>query len=60
MFGSRRCIEDGIESCSCNERCFGLRGQMPGMFASEMELTLEIGEGHIDIAHGHFRIGVPK
>ena len=31
---------------------------MPRVLASEMELALEIGEGHTDISHDYCRIGV--
>ena len=33
---------------------------MPRMRASQLELPLEIGQGHIHIAHGHARIGVAE
>jgi hypothetical protein len=39
---------------------FGFWSQMPKFSASELELALEIGEGDIDIAHGHGRIDVTK
>ena len=33
---------------------------MPGFGASQLELALEIGEGDIDVAHGHGRIDVAE
>ena len=33
---------------------------MPGLGASQLELALEIGEGDIDVAHGHSRIDMAK
>ena len=33
---------------------------MFGLGASQLELALEIGEGDIDVAHGHGRIDVTK
>ena len=60
MLSSDECVTNGIKAGMCKGRCLGLRGQMLWVLASEMELTLEIGEGHVDIAHGHFGIGVPE
>jgi hypothetical protein len=39
---------------------FGLRSQMPGLGASQLKLAFEIGEGDIDIAHGHAWIDVTE
>ena len=33
---------------------------MPGFGTSQLKLPLEIGQGHIDIAHGHARTGVAE
>ena len=33
---------------------------MPRLRASQLELALEIGQGHIHVAHGHARIGVAE
>ena len=33
---------------------------MPGLGASQLELTFEIGEGDIDVAHGHTWIDVAE
>ncbi len=33
---------------------------MPRLRASQLELALEVGQGHIHVAHGHTRIGVAK
>ena len=41
-------------------RCFGLRSQMPWFGASQLELAFEVGEGDIDVAHGHARIDVAE
>src|ERR1039458_8697498 len=54
-YGVDETIEASPYRCG---RCFGLWSQMPGFGASQMKLALEIGEGDIDIAHGHFRIDV--
>ena len=37
-----------------------MRGQMPGFGSSQLKLPLQIGQGHIDIAHGHARAGVAE
>ena len=33
---------------------------MPGLCVCELELALKISEGHIDVAHGHAWVDVPK
>jgi len=33
---------------------------MPGLGASQLELAFKIGEGHIDVAHGHAWIDVTE
>ena len=33
---------------------------MPGFGASQMELALEVGEGDIDVAHGHTRVNMTE
>jgi hypothetical protein len=33
---------------------------MPGFGTSQLKLPLEIGQGHIHIAHGHARTGVAE
>ena len=40
--------------------CLRLRSKMPGFGAGQLELAFEIGEGDIDVAHGHSRIDVAK
>ena len=45
--------------CGCGGH-FWLWSQMPGFGASQLELALEIGEGNIDVAHGHTRIDVAE
>ena len=42
------------------ERSLGLGSQMPGLRASHLELPLEIGQGHVQVAHGHVWIDVTK
>jgi len=45
--------------CGC-DGYFWLWSQMPRFGASELELAFEIGEGDIDVAHGHTRIDVAE
>ena len=53
MLSGEQGIDEAIEAWSGSERCPGLRSQMPGFGTSQLEFPLEIGQGDIDIAHGH-------
>ena len=53
MRPSRPVRRGADEVLGCGARCLRLR-------ASQLELALEIGQGHIHIAHGHARIGVAE
>ena len=54
-------VDEAIDACTnwCG-RCFGLWSQMSRLGASQLELTFEIGEGDIDVAHGHSWIEVAE
>jgi hypothetical protein len=61
MLGSLEGIDETVEArLELWRRGFGLWSQMSGFGASHLELTLEIGKGDIDIAHGHLRIDVAE
>ena len=47
-------VDDAVEAgAKRGARGFGLGNQMPWLGACQVELAAEIGEGHLDIAHGH-------
>ena len=61
MLGSLEGIDEAVEACAeLWRRGLGLRSQMSGFGASQLELALEIREGHIDIVHGHLRVDVAE
>ena len=61
VLGGEQGIDEAVEASAQRwGRSVGLRSQMPGLGASQLELALEIGEGDIDVAHGHGRIDVTK
>ena len=61
MLRSLEAIDETIEVCPYGYgRCFGLRRQMPWFGTSQLELAFEVGEGYIDIAHGHAWIDVAE
>ena len=61
MLGDEQDVDDPVKACtSWRSGCLRLWSQMPGFGASQLELPLEIGEGYIDVAHGHGRIDVTE
>src|SRR5664280_3086775 len=61
MLSGSQGVDEAVEACPnwCGG-CFGLWSQMPGFGASQLELAFEIGEGDIDVTHGHTRIDVAE
>ena len=61
MLSGSQGVDEAVEACPnwCGG-CFGLWSQMPGFGTSQLELAFEIGEGDIDVTHGHTWIDVTE
>jgi hypothetical protein len=61
MLSGKQGVDEAIEAKQQRSgRGLRLWSQMPGIGASQLKLPLEIGQGHIHIAHGHVRAGVAE
>ena len=61
MLREEQGVDDAVEAgAKRGARGLGLGNQMPGLGACQVELAAEIGEGHVDIAHGHVGRGVAE
>jgi hypothetical protein len=51
VLGGEQGIDEAVEAGAQRwGRSFGLRSQMPGLGAGQLELALKIYEGHIDVS----------
>src|SRR5207247_1401413 len=53
MLSGEQRIDQPIEASSGSERCPRLRSKMPRFGTSQLEFPLQIGQGHVEIAHRH-------
>src|SRR5438552_15022692 len=53
MLSGEQRIDQSIEASSGSERCPRLRSKMPRFGTSQLEFPLQIGQGHVEIAHRH-------
>src|SRR5713226_9404597 len=61
MLSKQQGINDAIQpGTRCDDGCFRLRRQMPGLRAGQMELALQIGRSDLDVAHRHLRIDMAQ
>ena len=59
MLSSDEGVDDSIETGS-NRGYLGLWDEVSGFGAGELEFSLEIRQCHVEIAHGHFGIGMAE
>ena len=53
MLSGEQGVDNPVEAGSNRGDGLGLWDQMPWLGARQIELPAEVGEGHVDIAHGH-------